>query len=147
MGDAPRLEPFQDTNSFLRRVSKPNAIREGFVLPPAFAVRTKEPSLSFTFQDSTLQSPEALEQYQIDNALPESGDLPGICMLTHSDLVKALVPPLPPRHSPDTRDERYGHLHCETDPPFDEAHQAEMAKLATRNGVVLDFIRKKKRNR
>ena len=146
MGDAPRLEPFRETDSFLRRVSKRKGIREGFVLPAAFAVRPGEPSLSFTFQDFTLQSPDALEDYHVGNALP-SGDLPGICKLTFQDLVRSLVPPLPPRQKPEPQDERYGHLHCETDPPVDDAHQTEMAKLASKHGVLLEFVPKKRRMR
>ena len=139
MGRAP-LGPFDLADSFLRRVSSRGAARDGVVQPRAFQAREGEESLSFTFQNWSLKSEAALVQYQARKVLPR-GDLPAICKLTFDDLTVALEPALPPRPHLDPEDEEYGHLHCLTSLPTSKTHQENMAKLATRNGILRDFVR------
>ena len=145
MGNATGIGSFCADDSFLRRSTR-KLIKDGYVVWRVFEAREKldERTLSFTLQDENLKTPQGIEQFQLDKML-ESGDLPGICLLTHADLTKKLIPPLPPRHDPDKEDERYGHLHCVTDLPRDEDHMRLLATLATDNGVVRDFVRHQKR--
>ncbi|MCK6483584.1 MAG: hypothetical protein HUU22_05645 [Phycisphaerae bacterium] len=146
MGDEPILKPFQPEDSFLRRVGKKRYLRDGGEVSfEAFRPRDGEASLSFTWQDESLRSEEGLDEYQRNNALRQSADLPGLCRLTFHDLTVSLSPPLPPRHDPDNADPRYGHLHCATDLPCDELHMEKMAKLATRNGLVRLFVRARRK--
>lgn len=145
MGDQPTLKPFLPEDSFLRRVGTKRYLKDGLVSRDAFRPRNAEASLSFTWQDESLRSEEALDEYQRHNALPQSGDLPGLCRLTYHDLTVSLSPPLPPRHEPDDADPRFGHLHCATDLPRDELHMEKMAKLATRNGLVRLFVRARRK--
>jgi hypothetical protein len=143
VGDQPHLSAFLADDSFLRRIGSKRLIRdEGEVAFEAFRPRPHELTLSFTFQDHTLRSEPGLDEYHRWNAL-NSGDLPGICKLTLDDLTAALDPPLLPRPDPDPDDDRYGHLHCVTDLPVDQAHMERMAKLATKNGVIRRFVRAK----
>ncbi len=143
MGDNSRLGPFAADDSFLRRIDRKNRLtQDGIVSWQAFKPRDEEMSLSYTYQNDVLKTAEGLLRYQRDNVL-SSGDLPGACRLTFYDLTEALKPPLPPRPEEDTQDTKYGLLHCVTDLPQDEIHMDKMAKLATRNGVVLPFVRRK----
>lgn len=142
MGNRATLEPFVADDRFLRRVAKKRQIRNGIVTEGAFEDR--HPTLSFTYQDEELKSDTGLTRYQFDKKLP-SGDLPGLCVLSFQDLTVLLEPPLPPRHDIDHEDEQYGLLHCCTDSPRDEDHREKMAKLATRNGVLREFVRASKR--
>lgn len=142
MGAQPRLDPFRDSDPFLRHVDRKNRIRNGIVTYDAFL--DCHETLSFTYQDDTLRTDAALVQYQRAKELLH-GDLPGLCKLIFRDLTVELVPPLPPRHDPDRTDKRYGHLHCCTDRPSNDDQRRQMASLATRNGVVCEFIPKKKR--
>ncbi|GMU20993.1 MAG: hypothetical protein AMXMBFR13_10890 [Phycisphaerae bacterium] len=145
MGDDSRLGPFVADDSFLRRIDRKNRIRDGgLVTWEAFKPREDESALSFTYQDHSLKTDEGLRRYQTVKMLP-SGDLPGACKLTFHDLTQSLAPPLPPRQEVDDGDPDYGHLHCVTDPPQSDIHMEQMAKLATRNGLVLPFVPKKKR--
>ena len=135
------LGPFVATDSFLRHVARERCIRAGLVTWEAFSDR--HDTLSFTFQNDQLRTPTGLDRYHRTKALP-SGDLPGLCKLSFHDLTVSLEPPHAPRHDPISEDEEYGHLHCCTDPPRDQEHCEKMAKLATRNGVVREFVRHKK---
>ncbi len=140
MGYPSRLGPFKLDDAFLRRIAGRSRIStDGTIAPEAFKARPVENTLSFTLQNETLRTPEALDEYQRAKRL-ESGDLPGICKLTCHDLTSSLHPPLPPRPQADDQDANYGHLHCVTDPPA-ELQREQMAKLATRNGVVRDYVR------
>lgn len=141
MGDQAGVVSFTTDDRFLRRVSKAGSIKRGAVGAGAF--QDKHPTLSFTLQDAVLKDPAGLDRYQRDKALP-SGDLPGICALTFHDLTESVKPPLPPRHEPDRADTKYGHLHCCTDRPIDDDHRDNLAKLATRNGVLCQFIPNRK---
>ena len=143
MGGKASLGPFDPEDSFLRRVSTKAAIKDGTVGWRAFD--DQHPTLSFTFQDDDLQTGPGMQTYQRDKALP-SGDLPGICKLTLYDLTESLRPPLPPRADRDPEDEKYGHLHCCTDCPVNDDHRRKMAKLATRNGILREFVRKGRRS-
>ena len=144
MGKQETLAPFIADDSFLRHVAKKRHIRHDTVSWEAF--HDDHPRLSFTFQDANLKTSEGLKHYQLYKALP-SDDLPGICKLTFYDLTESLRPPLPPCPAPEPDDPEYGHLHCVTERPNDQEHKEQMAKLATRNGVLLEFIRKGKRQR
>jgi len=140
------LTSFSIEDSFLRRISSRGCVREdGTIGADAFTHRPekKETALSFTYQDGTLKTKAQLDDYHRYNRLP-SGDLPGICRLTFYDLTEGICPPLPPRHEPDPADERYGHLHCVTGLPHNEVHKEQLAKLATRNGIVRRFVRAKR---
>lgn len=117
---------------------------DGTISWEVFRPREDEPSLSYTLQNESLRTSSGLEQYQRDKELP-SGDLPGICKLTHYDLTEALQPPRPPRFEHDLADPKYGHLHCVTDRPHDDVHMEKMAKLATRNGLIRPFVNAPKR--
>lgn len=144
MGDQASLDPFVAEDSFLRRIDKKRYIAEGIIPWNVFDPRKNELTLSFTLRDERLETDEGLAKYRSDKALP-SGDLPGICMLTFDDLTRGIKPPLPPRADHDHSDEIYGHLHCITDRPRDFDHAEKMAKLATQNGVLLPFVKAKKR--
>ena len=142
MGDHASVEPFVAEDCFLRHVAKPRCIKEGLVTWEAFHDRYA--TLSFTFQNEALRTQSGLDRYQRDKVLPH-GDLPGFCKLSFYDLTVSLEPPLPPRHDPVPEDEKYGHLHCCTYRPRDQVHCRKMAKLATRNGVVREFKRTRKK--
>lgn len=105
--------------------------------------RDGETSLSFTLQSDELVSDSAICKYQIAKELG-SGDLPGICRLEHEDLARKVMPPLPPRWDPNDEDPGYGHLHCATAIPTDVQRHV-MAAIATRYGLVREFVPKKKR--
>lgn len=141
MGDEASVATFAPDDNFLRRISKRGNIKEGVVHAGAFD--DGHSTLSFTLQDGNLRTEAGIDEYHRDKALP-SGDLPGIICLSFHDMTEAVRPPLPPRREPDPEDEKYGHLHCCTDRPEDEAQRDQLAKLATRNGVVRQLVRKKK---
>lgn len=138
----PLHKPFVAEDCFLRRVSKKRCIRGGIVTWEAFY--DLHSTLSFTYQAEILQNEESIDQYQRDKALP-SGDLPGLCRLSFEDLTVSLDPPLPPRRRRVRGDEKYGHLHYVTNCPKNRIHRESMAKLATRNGVVREFVPSGKR--
>ena len=140
MGERLTLEPFCAEDSFLRHADRKNHIRRGTVLHDVF--KDKHGTLSFTYQDDNLRTEAGLDQYQRDKALP-SGDLPGLCRLTFLDLTRELEPPLPPRPDPVAQDEKYGHLHCCTDRPIDDAQRRTMAACAERNGELRELVPKK----
>lgn len=141
MGRQPSVGPFVADDSFLRHIAKRRYHRDGIISWEVFD--DDHPTLSFTFQDATLKTELGLDQYQRDKAFP-SGDLKGICKLSFYDLTESLRPPLPPRGDPDADDREYGHLHCCTDRPIDQGHKELMAKLATRNGVLREFVHRKR---
>lgn len=144
MGDQESLAPFIPQDSFLRRIARKSDAKLGMIGQRAFEPREGEPTLSFTHQDATLQGEAGLNQYWIDSAL-RFGDLPAICKLTFYDLTESLQPPLPPRPRKDSKDKKYGHLHCSTDLPVDEQHREKMAKLATDNGLLREHVKASKR--
>ena len=145
MGNQTSLGPFVAEDSFLRRIDrKRHAMADGLVSPEVFKPRAKESSLSFTYQDEQLKTGEGLNEYHEARALPSS-DLPGICSLPFYDLSEAIDPPLPPRPEIDRADEKYGHLHCITDCPRDHLQMEQMAKLASRNGLLRPFVRARKK--
>ena len=144
MGDQPSVDQFADDDFFLRRVSKKRLIKDNVVLAEAF--EDGHATLSFTLQAVTLKTPEGLDSYHRDKALP-SGDLPGIVHLSFLDLTVSVRPPLHPRRDHDNTDARYGTLHCCTDRPLDLAHREQLAKLATRNGVLRPFVSKELRGK
>ena len=140
---------FINDDGFLRRVSNAGSVKNGLVDEKAFKPRQDEKALSFTFQNESLQSDDAIRQYQLDNKF-KSGGLPGIFMLTFGDLTVKLEPPLPPRRTPDRSDAKYGELHCSSDLPRDKDHREKLAllatdRIATNRGVNLEFVRKGKR--
>lgn len=145
-----KVAHFINDDGFLRRVSNAGSLKSnGMVQEKAFKPRQNEEALSFTFQDVSLESEDAIRQYQLDNELPH-GDLPGIFMLTFGDLTVKLEPPLPPRRTPDSSDAKYGELHCSTDLPQDKDHREKMAllatdRIATDRGVNIEFVPKRKR--
>lgn len=141
MGGKASVGSFVAEDCFLRHVDRRRYLKRGIVKPEAFDDHHE--NLSFTFQNAGLQTEAGLDQYQRDKALP-SEDLPGICKLSFYDLTESLSPPLPPRRDPNPDDERYGHLHCCTDRPIDWGHRVQMAKLASRYGVLREFVRRKK---
>lgn len=135
---------FEPNDGFLRWIRK--KLKGGVVSWEAFQSNT--PTLSFTWQASELVTPSQLRQYQLDRALA-SGDLPAICKLTLRNLTQDLLPPLPPRLRFDPNDEKYGHLHCETDLPTSQEQMEAMAQLATKNiddVLPLPFVRGKERH-
>jgi len=122
---------------YLRRFAKKRAVsKERQVLPAAFEPRRDEDALSFTLRDGSLQSQEQLLQYQAHFSIQPSGDLPGLCFLTHCNLTEDLKPPLPPRYKEDETDPVYGKLHHQTDVPS-LTQQNQMATQATQNGLLL----------
>ena len=128
---------------FIRRFSRKSDVRrDRTVLPRAFEPRSSESALSFTFRNEELRSQNALIQYR-DHFPLTSGDLPGLCWLSHRNLVEDLEPPLPPRYREDTDDKKYGRLHYETDVPG-ETQQNQMATQATQNGLLLPAVIKKR---
>ena len=143
MGDHASLGLFAAEDYFLRRIAKPRYIKDDESVSWE-AFDDKQPTLSFTFQDNNLKTKDGLDEYQRYWAYP-SGDLLGLCKLSFYDLTVSLEPPLPPRHDPVPEDEKYGHLHCCTDPPRDQDHCEKMAKLAMRNGVVRQFVKARRR--
>ena len=141
MGTEPTLGPFVAQDSFLRHVDRKRHIKDGTVSPEVF--KDRHQTLSFTYQDETLCTKERLDAYQRDKEL-QFGDLPGLCRLTFDDLTVSLRPPLPPRPDPFPQDERYGDLHCCTDQPSNDVQRRKMAHLAERNGIVRQFVRRKR---
>ena len=126
----------------MRRTSKPRMIKDGVVNWEAF--RDNHPTLSFTFRNRELSTEEGLDKYQVSNAL-DSGDLPGVCMLTYDDFKVSMVPPLEPRRETDIGDPNYGELHCVTDRPNDAQCEA-MAKLAIiHKNVIRELVKRRKR--
>lgn len=124
---------------YIRRFAKKSAVqKDGTVMPPAFEPRQDEATLSFTLRDQLLETTSALREFQETKALP-SGDLPGLCFLTHCNLIDDLNPPLPPWHSADKQDEAYGHLHYSTDLPT-LTQRNQMATQATHNGILLPAV-------
>ena len=146
MGDGTKLGPFVNEDSFLRHADRKKYVKNGIVAAGLFEVRSGESTLSFTHQDESLRSDDALDRYQQAKELP-SGDLVGLCKLTYQDLTQSLEPPLPPRRDPvpEKVDPKYGHRHCCTDVPRDVVHRTKMAELANRNGIVRLFVPKRKR--
>ena len=142
MGTRTALGPFVAEDSFLRHADRKRHIRDGTVSPDVFW--DNHQTLSFTYQDAGLRSEEGLDQYQRDKELPH-GDLPGLCKLTFHNLTVELQPGLSPRSDPVPQDENYGHLHCCTDRPTDDVQRRRMAHLAERNGVVREFVPRRKR--
>jgi hypothetical protein len=134
---------FNADDSFLRRAAGRNRIHAGVVHWKAFEPRENEQELSYTLQSADLKTDEGIDEFQEAKRL-ESGDLPGICLLTFLDLTRHIDPALPPRHEVDKDDEKYGHLHCCTDLPANKDVMDALAKLATEHGVVRDFVRAKK---
>ncbi len=128
---------------FIRRFSKKNEVKNRQVLAAAFAPRGDERTLSFTLRDKTLQSRDALLRFRNHFEIRPSGDLPGLCFLTHANLAEDLRPPLPPRYREDERDPVFGKLHHETDLP-NETQQNQMATQATQNGLLLPAIIRKR---
>lgn len=137
MGVQASLGAFVAEDSFLRHVKWKGYIKGGTVSHRVF--KDQHETLSFTYQDETLRTDEGLDEYQRDKQF-ESGDLPGLCMLTFHDLTISLQPPLPPRPDPVPDDEKYGHLHCCTHRPEDDVQRRQMAHLAERHGIVCPFI-------
>ncbi|MCH7924943.1 MAG: hypothetical protein IIC51_05360 [Planctomycetes bacterium] len=147
--DQAKVTHFINDDGFLRRVSSAGSVKNGVVDQKAFEPRQDEKALSFTFQNESLQSDDAIRQYQLDIEV-KSGDLLGIFMLTFGDLTVKLEPPLPPRRTPDRSDAKYGGLHCSTDLPGNKDHREKMAllatdRIATDRGVNLEFVPKRKR--
>ena len=142
MGEPGSLGPFAAEDFFLRHVDRKRRLKNGIVLWEVFDDR--HPTLSLTYQDANLRTDGALDRYQQDKKL-QYGDLPGLCRLSFRDLTESLEPALPPRHDPDPEDEQYGHLHCCTDRPISQAQMEIMATLAPKNGIVREFVRKRKR--
>lgn len=143
MGDEASVANFAPDDFFLRRTSRKRDARQGIVGASAFD--DPHPTLSLTLRDGELQTPGGLAQYQHSKVLP-SGDLPGIVGLSFYDLTESVTPPLPPRRDPVPTDEEYGHLHCCTDRPRNQNHRDQLAKLATRHGVLLSLVPAKKRS-
>lgn len=129
-------------DSFLRRVGRKGDIKNGIIAPAVF--KDKHETLSFTYQDDDLRTENGVSQYQLDKVL-RFGDLPGLCRLTFRDLTVDVQPALPPRFVLDPDDEKYGRLHCCTDQPNGDEQCEKMAELALRNGIVREFVPKKKR--
>lgn len=142
MGARPSIGSFIADDSFLRRVDRKRRIRDGIVSPEVFT--DKHATLSFTYQDAALSTMGGLDRYQRQKQLPH-GDLPGLCKLTYHDLTVEIEPPLPPRTDPDPDDEDYGHLHCCTDQPIDDVQRRKMAHRAEQNGIVREFVPRKRR--
>ncbi len=145
MGDEARVGLFVADDSFLRHIDKKRLVMSnGLLSHEVFKPREGEPSLSFTYQDANLRTQRGLDQYQQDKVLLH-GDLPGICKLTFDDLTESLKPPLPPHLEVNDSDKWYGHLHYVTDCPLNESHMEQMAKLASRHGLLRAFVKRQHR--
>lgn len=144
MGQRASLGPFVAADCFLRHIARKRHVnKDGVVSWEVFD--DLHPTLSFTHQDAGLQTDAGLDRYQRYRQLLPSRDLPGICRLSFVDLTEGLEPPLPPTRDPDPEDKVYGHLHCCTRRPANQIHMVAMAKLATKNGIVREFVPKRKR--
>ena len=110
----------------------------GRVVVRARAFReARYPMLSLTLRSGELESHDQLLEYRQCFPL-DSGDLQGICTVSYVDLTARVEPPLSPERAP--IDGAYGQLHCETELPTED-QQNTLAKLATENGVLLDFVK------
>ncbi len=146
MGHEAIVTSFSPNDSFLRHIDRKRFVSQeagvAVISREAFRPRKQEKTLSLFYQDGSLRTDEQIDAYREKKRLP-SGDLVGLCRLTFHDLTGSLSPPRPPRLDPDHGDPEYGHLHHAIDLPVDERHMDEMAKLATRNGLVRPFERKR----
>jgi len=122
-------------------------MRNGVVHWQAFKPRQDEENLSLTIRREELLSDDGIEEYQLRNAIPPSGDLPGICLLTLRDLTVDLNPPRRPWHNPDPKDKVYGHLHYSIELPADMEHMKHLAFLATINGVIREVVRNRDKDK
>ena len=149
MGDGQRdgLAQLAISDSFLRRVQYPSDMRNGVVHWRAFKQREGEEDLSLTIRREKLLSDDGIEEYQLHNAIPPSGDLPGICLLTLRNLTVDLNPPRRPWHNPDPEDNEYGHLHYSIELPADMEHMKHLAFLATINGVIREVVRNRDKDK
>jgi hypothetical protein len=102
----------------------------------AEAFLDRHSTLSLTCRDARLRTEHGLQAYREAKVIMPSGTLPGLCELTHPDLVEGVTPALPPWHEPDALDPEYGHLHCNTKKPTD-AQAEQMATLATGNRLLI----------
>jgi hypothetical protein len=127
-----------DDRQYIRRLLKNAVKRDRTILPRAFSASPNDSSISFTLRGDVLQSEDQLRRYRKHKRL-NSGDLPGLCYLTHQNLTQDLKPPLPPRYQEDSEDTIYGTLHHETDVP-DETQQNDLATKATQHGLLLPFV-------
>lgn len=143
MGDGQRdgLAQLAISDSFLRRVQYTSDMRDGVVHWRAFKPRRGEENLSLTIRREKLLSDDGIDEYQLRNAIPPSGDLPGICLLTLRNLTVDLKPPRRPWHNPDPEDKVYGHLHYSIQLPEDMKHMEQLAFLATSNRVKREVVR------
>lgn len=149
MGDGQRdgLAQLAISDSFLRRVQYRRHMRDGVVHWQAFKPRQDEEDLSLTIRREKLLSDDGIEEYQLRNAIPPSGDLPGICLLTLRNLTVELNPPRRPWRNPNPKDKVYGHLHYSIQLPEDKEHMKRMAFLATINGVIREVVRNRDQDR
>lgn len=138
MGDGQRdgLAQLAISDSFLRRVQYQRQMRNGVVHWQAFKPRQDEENLSLTIRREKLLSDDGIEDYQLRNAIPPSGDLP-----------VDLNPPRRPWHNPDPKDKVYGHLHYSIELPADMEHMKHLAFLATNNGVIREVVRNRDKDK
>ena len=85
--------------------------------------------MSWTFLDKELQSGTDLDAYHEHFSGLSGMYIPAILWFSFYGLTRRINPPLEPERDPDPNDLKYGHLHCSTNPPCDNAHMKLMAKL------------------
>ncbi|MCH7884295.1 MAG: hypothetical protein IIC01_03505 [Planctomycetes bacterium] len=123
----PALMPFADNDEFLRRVGFDNLIKRDHIHWRAF--KDKDVRMSLTFRDKGLQSGAGLDAYHEYFSELFGKSIPAILWLSFYGLTRCIDPPLEPKHDPDPNDLKYGHLHCSTNAPRDNAHMQLLAKL------------------
>lgn len=125
----PALMRFADKDEFLRRVRFPDHIKVDRDEIRWKAFKGKDVRISLTYRDETLQSDTAIDEYHAYFSELVGETLPVILRFTFYGLTKCVDPPLEPRYDPDSKDPKYGHLHCSTDAPRGKPHMELLAKL------------------
>jgi len=135
----PALKPFADKDEFLRRVRFEDHIKRDLVLWKAF--KDKDPRMSLTYRDQSLQSLIAIDEYHAYFSGLVRETLPAILLFSFYGLIKCINPPLEPIRDPAPDDPKYGHLHCSSDAPRDRTHMDALAKLVN-DGVHAGIARR-----
>lgn len=124
---SPTLTCFDDQDEFLRRVGFESNFKRDVLRWKAF--KEQDPRMSWTFRNNVLFDDKELDAYHGYFSERFGQPLAAVLRFTFFGLTRVIDPPLEPRADHDPTDAVYGHLHCSTDQPRDQAHMERLAKL------------------